>query len=527
MSLYKKIMGILSGLSLVIYLYVNFFVINKFQRQMIESVPESSVRSIYSVIDQYGKKISAKEITEEDAKKEVMNLIKNLRLADGNYFWIHDLNNRMVMHPIKPELNGTDVSTNKDPDGNFLFVGMTNLVKSNKGEGTYNYLWPKPNKKIAIEKTSFLKLYEPWGWIIASGMYVEDIQATMSGYINQIRIVLLLIFALGLVACHVLVKNIMKGINNTVEALSSTVHDLQNSSQKMNLISRGLTSSVDSQVSSITQSVTAMDEISATIKNNDQSAAHVYHLSGESKKSAESGKKTVDRMIVEMKEISSSYDDIHHNVIENGEEIKKIIGVIAQIATKTNIINDIVFQTKLLSFNAAVEAARAGESGKGFAVVAEEVGKLASMSGQAASDIDKMLVESQEQVRLIAEATTNNIGQIVSRGREKVNMGNTVASECLRELNQILSCVLDQDNSINQITVAIKEQSSGVDEVNKALKHLNDDTSNSVDMSTRSKEASEDLRVQSDKLRASIQSLRKMLGSKKVYSVTDLVDEDS
>ncbi|MBC7540945.1 MAG: cache domain-containing protein [Bacteriovorax sp.] len=527
MSLYTKFMGILTGLSLIIYLYVNIFVINKFQTQMIERVPESSVRTIYSVIDHYGKKVLAKELSEEQAKKEVLNQIQNIRLNGGNYFWIHNLQNKMIIHPIKSALNGTDVSIIKDPNGNSIFVDMTNIVQKNNGEGTYNYLWPKPEEKDSKEKTSFLKLYEPWGWIIGSGMYVEDVKATMSGFVNQIRIVLLLIFGLSLIACHILVKNIMNGINDTVETLSQTVHDLQNSSQKMNLVSRHLTSSVDSQVSSITQSVTAMDEISATIKNNDQSATHAYHLSGITKSSAESGKKTVDRMIIEMKEISLSYDDIHKNVVENGEEIKKIIDVISQIAKKTEIINDIVFQTKLLSFNAAVEAARAGESGKGFAVVAEEVGNLARMSGQASSDINQMLIDSQNQVRLIAEKTTKNISLIVSRGRDKVQAGNVVASDCLKELNQITICVNDQDGSINQISVAIKEQSSGVDEVNKALKHLNDDTNNSVDMSNRSKEAAENLRVQSHNLRFSIQSLRKMLGAKKSYDVETLAAQDA
>ncbi|MDO9182624.1 MAG: cache domain-containing protein [Bacteriovorax sp.] len=527
MSLYTKFMGILSGLSLLIYLYVNFFVINKFQTQMIEKVPESSVRTIYSVIDNYGKKVLAKEMSEDQAKKEVLNQIQNIRLNGGNYFWIHNLKNIMIIHPIKNALNGTDVSAIKDPNGNSIFTDMINLVQKNHGEGTYNYLWPKPEEKESKEKTSFIKLYEPWGWIIGSGMYVEDVKATMSGFINQIRIVLLLIFGVSLVACHILVKNIMKSINSTVESLSQTVHDLQNSSQKMNLVSRSLTASVDSQVSSITESVTAMDEISATIKNNDQSATHAYHLSGVTKTSAESGKKTVDRMIVEMKEISSSYDDIHNNVIENGEEIKKIIDVIAQIAKKTDIINDIVFQTKLLSFNAAVEAARAGESGKGFAVVAEEVGNLARMSGQASSDINQMLTDSQNQVRTIAETTTKNIGLIVSRGRDKVENGNVVALECLKELNEIINCVNDQDGSINQISVAIKEQSTGVEEVNKALKLLNDDTNNSVDMSTRSKEAAENLKDQSHKLRVSIQSLRKMLGAQKSYDAPEQNDANS
>lgn len=352
MSLYKKIMGILSGLSLVIFIYVNIFVINTFQNQMITKVPESTVKSIFSVLENYGKKIEAKEISEEAAKAEILKLIEGIRLSDGTYFWIHDTSNKMVMHPIKKELNGTDVSKTQDPDGNYTFVEMTKAVKNKTGQASYDYWWPKPNEDKPKKKTSYLMLYKPWGWIIGSGMYVEDVQATMSSFVNQIRIVIFIIFAISIVISHFLVKSIMNGINNTVESLSATVHDLQNSSQKMNLVSNGLTNSVENQVSSITESVTAMDEISATIKHNEQSAQHASMLSGKTKNSAESGQETVSRMIHEMQQISTSYDDIHKNVIVNGEEIKKISDVIVQISKKTEIINDIVFQTKLLSFNA-------------------------------------------------------------------------------------------------------------------------------------------------------------------------------
>ena len=510
-------MGVLTGLSLVIFIYVNIFIINTFQNQMIQRVPESSVKTLYSVLEDYGNKVVSKELSEEDAKKAVLKLVETIRLSDGTYFWIHDTSNKMVLHPINKKLNNTDVSGTKDPDGNPIFIDMTKIVQTNNGEGSYDYWWPKPGEANPKKKTSYLKLYQPWGWIVGSGMYVEDVQATMSGFINQIRLVLFVIFSLSLVLSHILVTNIMNGINKTVESLSETVHDLQNSSQKMNLVSRGLTNSVDNQVSSITESVTAMDEISSTIKHNEHSAAQASKLSATTKTSAESGKKTVDRMIVEMQEISKSYNDIHENVLINGEEIKKINNVILEITKKTEVINDIVFQTKLLSFNAAVEAARAGESGKGFAVVAEEVGNLANMSGQAANEINQMLVKSQAQVRAIAETTTQNISAIVDKGRDKVQNGNKVAEECINELNKILSCVMEQDESVTQISSAIKEQSIGVDEVNQALKNLNDDTNNSVQMSNRSKEASENLRVQSHRLRVAIQTLRKMLGSKKNY----------
>lgn len=329
--------------------------------------------------------------------------------------------------------------------------------------------------------------------------------------------ILLFSLVVGITSTIVVVTTLMSGITKTVEEISSAVHELQNSSQKMNLVSQRLANSVDTQVSSITGSVSAMDQISAMIKNNDQSTSSAAARSEQTKSSAEVGQETVNKMISEMKDISDSYDEIQTNANKNGEEIKKVIDVIAQIANKTQVINDIVFQTKLLSFNASVEAARAGESGKGFAVVAEEVGNLAEMSGKASTEIAQMLTESQDQVRKIAESTTRSIGQIVERGRHKAQNGNVVAENCLKELNQIISCVNDLDLSIREISNAIKEQSKGVDEVNGALKQLDATTSESTEMSGKSKEASEDLAQQSHKLRVSIQDLRKVLGSKKAY----------
>lgn len=324
---------------------------------------------------------------------------------------------------------------------------------------------------------------------------------------------------IGAIVSWFLVQGLVKGIADTVEVLSASVHDVQNSSQTMIMVSKRLSSSVETQASSITESVTAMDEISSMIQNNNSSASNALNLSGLTKKSAESGKDTVNKMQTEMQEIALSYDEIQASIVKNKEDISKIVDVINQVAKKTEVINDIVFQTKLLSFNASVEAARAGESGKGFAVVAEEVGNLAVMSGNASKDIEQMLKESQGQVSALAESTTASIGRIVELGRGKIERGNKVSKECLIELEQILSYANDLDGSISEISGAIKEQSIGVEEVNKSLKQLDHLTHESADMSEKSKDASERLKNQSHALRVSIQSLRQFLGAKKSYSV--------
>ena len=101
---------------------------------------------------------------------------------------------------------------------------------------------------------------------------------------------------------------------------------------------------------------------------------------------ATEGRESVNQMRLSMQDIENSINHMSHQVGESNEQIENIVKIIGEISNKTAIINDIVFQTKLLSFNASVEAARAGEHGKGFAVVAEEVGNLAQMSGTAAKE---------------------------------------------------------------------------------------------------------------------------------------------
>lgn len=356
-------------------------------------------------------------------------------------------------------------------------------------------------------------------WVIMAEQAVDEAFFSADILFRNVMIFIGVSLLIVIVIALLVTKNLSSEIEDIVESFSSSAHDVQNSSQKMDMVSNKLYKSVQTQISSITESAAAMEEISAMLKNNTNSSQTATKLSIATKSSAESGKETVDKMREEVLEISKSYDEIQYSVEKNNEDITKIINVISEIAKKTEVINEIVFQTKLLSFNASVEAARAGESGKGFAVVAEEIANLAEMSGKASKDIADMLTSSQEQVQVIADKTKKNINEIVSRGRLKVEDGNKVAEQCLNELNNILECIHELDGSIREISHAINEQSTGVEEVNTAMKYLENATHETTDMSERSKGAALELRDQSQSLRVSIQALRKILGAKKSYDI--------
>ncbi|MEB2843879.1 HAMP domain-containing protein [Rhizobiales bacterium RZME27] len=130
-----------------------------------------------AILKQYHGLETSGTMTREAAQTEAKKVIGAMRYGNGSgYFWINDMRPFMVMHPIKPEMNGTDLSQNKDPNGKFLFVEFTKVVKAT-GQGFSDYYWPKPGADQPVEKFSHVAGFEPWGWVVGTGVYSDDLKA--------------------------------------------------------------------------------------------------------------------------------------------------------------------------------------------------------------------------------------------------------------------------------------------------------------------------------------------------------------
>ena len=132
-----------------------------------------------TVLKKYQGMEASGAMTRDAAQAEAKAVISVMRYGDGTgYFWINDMLPRMVMHPIKPEMNGKDLSGDKDPNGKFLFVEFVNTVKASaSGKGFVDYYWPKPGAEQPVEKYSHVAGFAPWGWIVGTGVYVDDLHA--------------------------------------------------------------------------------------------------------------------------------------------------------------------------------------------------------------------------------------------------------------------------------------------------------------------------------------------------------------
>ena len=275
--------------------------------------------------------------------------------------------------------------------------------------------------------------------------------------------------ALGLITGFVFASKISASIKETLKSLTDSSSFLTLSADSIAETSQSLSSSSEQQDSSLQESSTSLEEISSMVRMTADNALKSDKLARESLTKASIGKKVVTKMINSMSGINTSIDTIVEELDGNNTEMKRITDLINKIEEKTQIINDIVFQTKLLSFNASVEAARAGEAGKGFAVVAEEVGKLAQLSGSASIDIAEMVSSSVEQVSKIVESSQQRVSLLVTDVRKNVDSGSNIANECGDILEHIVTSVEDVTTSISEISTASKEQSKGIEELQVSI----------------------------------------------------------
>ena len=136
--------------------------------------PQQQVQTVFKLIEHFHDAEVSKKLSRDDAQQQALSIIKKLSYNDNDYFWVNDINGVMLMHPFRSELTNKNILGIKDKDGVRVFSQMLNVINT-KGEGFIYYNWPKPNSSAEVAKISFVRKFEPWGWIIGTGVYRSDI----------------------------------------------------------------------------------------------------------------------------------------------------------------------------------------------------------------------------------------------------------------------------------------------------------------------------------------------------------------
>jgi methyl-accepting chemotaxis protein len=261
--------------------------------------------------------------------------------------------------------------------------------------------------------------------------------------------------------------------------------------------SENLSSSSSEQSAAVQETVASIAQIRSMLSQTANHVREVQNLTSTVKDKTQNGSQTMSRMEASMIAIEQA-----------NSQLQSLEEIIRSIKEKTQVINDIVFKTQLLSFNASIEAARAGQYGRGFAVVAEEVGKLAQMSGSASKEIDQLLSDSQKQVSKIVEAV-----------QVRVRDGKEVSGEALKRFGEIAKQIGAISDKVNQVGEATLEQEGGVEQTARAMDQMDE-------VALHNKKSAEDTFQVADQVQQISTSIRELTLSIRKY-VQDDGQEDS
>ncbi|NLQ16652.1 methyl-accepting chemotaxis protein [Marinomonas sp. M1K-6] len=440
------------------------------------------------------------QLSQADAQRYAMETIKNTRYATSEYFWINDYSATVIMHSINPALDGKDLSNLEDPNGKKLFAEFAKVAKA-QNAGFVDYLWPKPGNENPVEKISYVQGFKPWGWIIGSGIYLDDVDAQFEQEVIRLSLISAAIVLMALFISFLILRSILFPISQIQGALENIANGEGDLSTRLPesgndqltkiashynsfvaRLSKTLTTAVSlnkavedksqelKTVAAQTQSLTQQREgmfaqMADAIREVDSLKNEVIESTQSTLTSAQNTAEKTKIGQDSIKQTVQSLDKLSHELEIGLEAVIQLAEQSQTIGSVLDVISAIAEQTNLLALNAAIEAARAGEQGRGFAVVADEVRGLASRTQSSTDEIQTMISKLQSGAKAAETRITESHQQSQKTTQE---MALTTQS-----LQDIAVSVDDINQASNQVIQSVTIQSDLV----QKLSHLNEQVS--------------------------------------------------
>ena len=484
----------------LLILGVLFYILPFMERHLMDEKNQATkgvVDTAASLIENYIQDAKEGMITVDEAKGRALDNIKDMRYHGDEYFWVNDLEPKILAHGVKPELVGKNASDIKDPHGKQIFVEFAKVAKE-KGAGIVEYQWAKPGASLPVDKVSYVKLIKEWDWVVGSGIYVDDVKTEVAKMRWQILsatlILALVVFVFAWVVARRIkgaldkaiavsqqiaagdltvkieidsqdetgqllesLKEMNEGLARIVGEVRTGADSIATATEQIAAGNTDLSQRTEEQAAALEETASSMEELTSTVKQNADNAQQANQLAISASGVAVKGGDVINKVVYTMKSITDS-----------SRKISDIIGVIDGIA----------FQTNILALNAAVEAARAGEQGRGFAVVAAEVRSLAQRSAAAAKEIKTLIEDSVN----------------------KVQDGSKLVEEAGHTTQEIVTSIKRVTDIMAEISAASLEQSSGIEQVNTAITQMDDVTQQNAALVEEAAAAAESLEEQAQQM---------------------------
>jgi len=480
-------MQMLTGLTLIGLLVLCFAALLQLKGTMLEDRKQKTRNLVeigMGILAHHHQLAEAGKLSSDEAKIAAREALRGLRYESGDYFFVLDAKLNYVLIPPKPELEGKSAAESKDSNGKSFLQEL--IAAGQRGGGFVDYWYPRPGQQKSEPKLSYANGFTPWGWVIGTGIYIDDVETEFwKGVLSLGGISLALLLVLSFIGWRVsssilqqlggepaeaaaVMQQVAAGdltasvgnppVGSLLHALGSMVGSLRELVQEINLGANQVVVNAE-QISLASHEVSiaaehqadATSAMAAAIEELTVSSNHISDSAGETERDSRTAMAEASEGSQRVGQATVAIQKIATTVADASQRIHALEDRTNQVSSIANVIKDIAGQTNLLALNAAIEAARAGEQGRGFAVVADEVRKLAERTSSATIEIEKMIVGIQSDT-IGAVAAMNSALPEVEHG---VHLAGS-ASDSLRSIEAGAGRTLGR---VREVADATREQS--------------------------------------------------------------------